>query len=96
MVSRAMAGSAAPGVEVSSDRQNLAAGDGPFHRAIARRRKEERNNDVRIQGRGPQLHVTQFRRRTSKHLLSPTRENSRFTASGTDALCPLRDLLRRY
>ncbi|KYN43459.1 hypothetical protein ALC56_02185 [Trachymyrmex septentrionalis] len=29
-----------------------------------------------------------------KALPSPTRENSRFTASGSDALCPLRDLSR--
>lgn len=31
-----------------------------------------------------------------KALPSPTRENSRFTASGSDALYPLRDLSRRY
>lgn len=52
---------------------NLAAA----RRAIARRRKEEgrkkerKKQSAKIQGRSPQLHVMQFRRRTSKHCRRP-------------------------
>jgi len=89
------AGNTALGVEMSSDRRISRQA----RRAIALpRTKEERRKEqsARIQGRGPAAARYAVPPSHFKALPSPTRENSRFTASGSDALCPLRDLSQRY